>query len=286
MGVLNVTPDSFFDGGRFASAGQAQVRVRELIAEGADIIDIGGESSRPGATSVSAAEQLDRVEPAIREAVAAGARISIDTTRAEVAERALGLGAQAVNDVSCLADPGLARVAARAGAVLVLMHTRGELGSMAGFSEYPSDAYHDVVQDVLDEWKQARDRAVLQGMPRDRILFDPGLGFAKNGSHSLELLSRLSDFRCLEVPIVVGPSRKSFISRVDPSPPERRLGGTIASCLVAVRRGASVLRVHDVQTVRQALLVARSIEALPAAISQLDGEAEVGGTREERAARA
>jgi dihydropteroate synthase len=284
MAVLNVTPDSFYDGGRFTSAAEVQAQIASLLASGADLLDIGGESSRPGATPVSAGEQLDRVEPAIRAAVSAGARVSIDTTLPAVAERALGLGAQAVNDVSCLADPDLARVAARAQAVLVLMHTRGTVGSMAGFSEYPSDAYGDVVGEVSAEWCRARDRAVQQGMPRERILFDPGLGFAKNGSQSLELLARLHELAVTGAPIVVGPSRKSFIATVDPSPPEERLGGTIAACLLAAHRGASVLRVHDVRTVKQALLVARAIEpgaAVRADPAGADGVASTGTEAEE-----
>ncbi len=264
MGVLNATPDSFYDGGRYQVASQAELRVRELVVEGAEIIDVGGESSRPGASAVDPADQLARVEAPIRAALAAGALVSIDTTSPAVAERALRLGARVVNDVSCLADVDLARVAARGDAALVLMHTRGSLGSMAGFSDYPRDAYQDVAAEVMAEWAQARDRAVAAGVPRERVLFDPGIGFAKNAAQSLELLSRLAELCRMGVPVVVGPSRKSFISTVDPSPPEDRLGGTIAACLLAVQRGASVLRVHDVRTVSQSLLVARAIaQTLP-----------------------
>jgi dihydropteroate synthase len=261
MGVLNVTPDSFHDGGRYCTVEAATAHVTRLVEQRADIIDIGGESSRPGATPVKPDEQLARVEPALRFAI--GQRrplVSVDTTSPQVAERVLQLGADAINDVSCLADPELARVAARHGAALIIMHNRGPLGEMNGFSQYPDDAYHDVVEQTLMEWTAARDRAKRAGMDPDDILLDPGFGFAKNARHSFELLRRLEEFRSAGARIVVGPSRKSFIAAVDPSPPEHRLGGTIAACLLCAQRGASVLRVHDVAAVRQALAVASAAE--------------------------
>lgn len=267
MGVLNATPDSFYDGARYTTAAQAEARVAELVGEGADIIDIGGESSRPGAVPVDPREQLDRIEPAVRAAVGLAARgaaagrplaVSVDTTHPEVAEAALRWGAHAVNDVSCLGESALARVAARASAALIIMHTRGNLGAMPGFSAYPEAGYADVVAEVRDEWVAARERAVGVGMDPGRVLFDPGLGFAKSARHSLELLARLGELGALSAPIVVGPSRKSFIAAVDPCPPADRLGGTIAACLLAAQRGASVLRIHDVSAVRQALLLARA----------------------------
>jgi dihydropteroate synthase len=258
MGVLNVTPDSFFDGGRFLGEEAAVRRVDELLAEGADIIDLGAESSRPGATPVPASTQTERLGPALERAVAQGAVLSVDTTSPEVARWALGRGVEVINDVSCLADPELARVVADYGAHLVLMHMRGGLGSMRGFSEYPDGAYRDLVEDVLAEWTQARDRAEAAGLERSHILFDPGLGFAKNARQSLALLRRLAEFGRAGARVVVGPSRKSFVAALDPVPPEGRLGGTIAACLVAVKRGATVLRVHDVRAVRQALMVVRA----------------------------
>jgi dihydropteroate synthase len=261
MGVLNVTPDSFYDGGRYCTAEAATARVTQLVGQGADIIDIGGESSRPGAAAVEPDEQLARVEPALRFAV--GQRrslVSVDTTSPEVAERVLELGADVINDVSCLANVELARVVARRGAALIIMHTRGPLGHMNGFSQYPDDAYHDVVKETLMEWTAARDRASQAGMDPDDILLDPGVGFAKNARHSFEVLRRLGEFRSSGARIVVGPSRKSFIAAVDPSPPEHRLGGTIAACVLCAQRGASVLRVHDVAAVRQALAVASAAE--------------------------
>ncbi len=258
MGVVNATPDSFYDGGRHLDPAAARDHVDQLLGEGADLVDVGGESSRPGSTPVPGDEQIRRVEPAVRRALERGAVVSIDTTSPEVAERMLAIGARIVNDVSCLADADLARVTARAGGVLVLMHSREPMSELRGFSEYPDAAYGDVVLDVLAEWRRARDRAVSAGMAPEDVWLDPGIGFAKNARQSLELLARLSELAHEGVPVVVGPSRKSFIASVDAVPAEARLGGTIAACLVAQARGAKVLRVHDVAAVRQALAVARA----------------------------
>ena len=257
MGVVNVTPDSFYDGGRYLAADASRAQVDRLLDEGAHIIDVGAESSRPGAAVVPAAEQLDRIDAALRHAVARGAVVSVDTTSPEVALRALALGARIVNDVSCLASEELARVTARAGATLVLMHARGPMSAQPGFSVYPESGYQDVVLEVRAEWRSARDRALAAGLDARDVWLDPGLGFAKNARQSFELLARLGELASEGVPVVVGPSRKSFIASVDGSPPEERLGGTIAACLAAVERGACVLRVHDVRAVRQALAVAR-----------------------------
>ncbi|MBK7580224.1 MAG: dihydropteroate synthase [Myxococcales bacterium] len=261
MGVLNTTPDSFYDGGRYADALTSVTQVDRLLADGADVIDIGGESTRPGSTPVSADDQLSRIEPALVHAVARGALVSIDTTLPAVAERALALGARWVNDVSCLADVRLAEVVADAGAILVLMHSREPMSTLRGFSEYPDSAYGDVVADVLTEWRAARDRAVAAGVSKARVWMDPGLGFAKNARQSFELLRRLHELTHEGVPVVVGPSRKSFIAAADGSEASERLGGTIAACLHAVDQGARVLRVHDVQAVRQALYVAKTSRA-------------------------
>lgn len=260
MGVLNVTPDSFYDGGRYLDEESARERVDALMEAGADIIDIGGESTRPGAPAIPAREQLERIEPALRHAVSRGALVSVDTTDATVADRALSIGAACINDVSCLADERLARVCARHSATLIVMHSRGPMANMPGFSHYPDDAYGDVVGDVLAEWRAASDRAVLQGLPRESVWLDPGIGFAKNARHSFELIRGLSRFLDEGVPVVVGPSRKSFINAVDSAPPDARLGGSIAASLACVARGASVVRVHDVVEVRQALAVARGVE--------------------------
>jgi len=260
MGVVNATPDSFFEGGRSSTASAARARVDQLLAEGAEIADIGGESSRPAAEPVAASEQVARIQEAVAHALSTRRLlVSIDTTSPEVAQRMLAMGAGLVNDVSCLADLELAKVVAQFGAGLILMHTRGALGKMTGFSEYPDDAYSDVVREVREEWCQARDRAVQAGVSRELVWFDPGIGFGKNARQSFELLRRLSEFSDLGVPVVVGASRKSFISAVDDVGPEERLGGTIAACLWARSQGARVLRVHDVRAVRQALSVTEAL---------------------------
>ena len=260
MGVLNLTPDSFYDGGRYAADSAVLARIDELCDEGADIIDIGGESSRPRAESVSGPEQIRRIEPAVRHALERGrALVSIDTTSAEVAARMLELGAHVINDVSCLADPELARLAARHGALLIVMHSRGPMSKMKGFSQYPENGYGDVVAEVRSELHSARERALAAGMPASDVLWDPGLGFAKSARQSFELIARLGELAAEGVPIAIGPGRKSFISSIDGAPADKRLGGTIAACLCAVERGAQVVRVHDVADVGQALGVARRI---------------------------
>jgi len=255
MGILNVTPDSFFDGGRHDGSSQSCARVDALIAEGADLIDIGGESTRPGAAPVAASVQIERIDPALRHALARGATVSVDTAAPEVAAHALRLGAQIINDVSCLANPALAEVVAAHRATLILMHARGSMTEMRGFSQYPDHGYHDVVEDVRREWREGRDRALAAGVVNENVWFDPGLGFSKNARQSLALLARLDEFLSEGVPIVLGASRKSFIAEVDGSSPGDRLGGSIAACLLATKLGASVLRVHDVRTTRQALLL-------------------------------
>lgn len=270
MGVLNVTPDSFSDGGLFHDARAAERRITELRAEGAEIIDIGAESTRPGAAAVSAADQIARIGSAVSIAVAAGAIVSIDTTLPEVAERALADGATIVNSVSLDAAEDLGRLAAARGAALVLMHSRGPMSSMAGFSVYADDGYRDVVSDVGEELSAAAERALAAGLPRGELILDPGLGFAKNARQSLELCARLGELRALGFPLLVGPSRKSFIAHVASggsvrvAPPSERLGGTIAAVLACVARGAEIVRVHDVAAVRQALAIAALIGAGPA----------------------
>ena len=262
MGVLNATPDSFSDGGLYARPSAAKRRVDELLADGADMIDIGGESTRPGAPPVSPQEQIARIEHALVHAARERrALVSVDTTSPEVAAYALDRGASIINDVSCLADDELARVVARAGASLVIMHARGTMTDMRGFSDAPGNAYGDVVADVASEWLAARARAESAGLARRDIIFDPGIGFMKNAAHSIELLRRLGEFTPLGAPVLVGPSRKSFISKTAGSeaPPAERLGGTIAACLSAADAGAAILRVHDVAEVLQALLIHRAI---------------------------
>jgi len=263
MGVCNVTPDSFSDGGLHFSQQAARARVDELITEGADFIDVGGESTRPGAVPVPASAQIARVLDAVRYAVSCGATVSIDTADAMVAAAALEAGACVVNDVSCLRDESLARAVVTAGAAYVLMHARGSQSAMEGFSRYPDQAYGDVVRDVVGEWEQAAGRARSLGVAREAIVMDPGLGFAKNARQSTELLARVGEIaRSVGVPVAVGASRKSFLTVVDrDAPPGQRIGASIAAALHAARAGASILRVHDVRATRQALDLDRALTA-------------------------
>jgi dihydropteroate synthase len=262
MGVCNVTPDSFSDGGRYLQEEAARARVDELLREGADLVDVGGESTRPGAAPVPASEQLARVLGVVRYAVEHGACVSIDTASREVAAACLDAGASAVNDVSCLRDGDLAKVVAASGAALVLMHARGTPRDMRGFGGYPDDAYGDIVADVRAEWLEASERAEAAGVPPDALVMDPGLGFAKNARQSLELLRRLEELTCsLKVPVAVGASRKSFLTCVDGgAPPDARVGASLAAALSAARQGASILRVHDVRATAQALDLARLLD--------------------------
>jgi dihydropteroate synthase len=254
MAVLNITPDSFFDGGQYVSLDRARARIDEVLEEGCDVIDIGAESTRPGSHSVSTQEQIDRSAATIEYAVSVGASVSIDTANPKVAEQALKLGARIVNDVSCLADPRLARVVFDGGADLIIMHSRGSMEQTRTSAEYAQEAYSDVVGEVASEWKEAEARALACGLEPRRIWFDPGLGFHKNAEHCGTIMRRLDDFSDLGAGMVLGASRKSFIGALDASPPERRLGGSIAACLRALNAGVKVLRVHDVQEARQALI--------------------------------
>jgi len=257
MGIVNATPDSFSDGGLFLDAGAAIAQALRLADEGADLVDVGGESTRPGAAPVPDDEELGRVVPVIAALRARGfpLPISIDTRKAAVARAALDAGADLVNDVSGLADPSLARVVAEAGAPIVLMHSRGTPEDMQRRA-----VYGDVVQEVAAELEQALGRAAAAGIPRERTILDPGLGFAKTAEHNLVLLARLGELRALGRPILVGPSRKSFIGRIAGSAaPGDRLPGTLAAVTAAVVAGAELVRVHDVAAARQAALVAAAI---------------------------
>jgi dihydropteroate synthase len=265
MGICNVTPDSFSDGGRHFSLEDAKERVRELLAEGADILDIGGESTRPGATLVSAKEQLSRVFAVVSFAVELGACVSIDTASPEVALACLDAGACVVNDVSCLRDAGLAGACAAQGAALVLMHSREPMSELKGFSAYPDSAYGDVVAEVVTEWSRAAERALAQGLTRDALVMDPGLGFAKNARQSTALLAATGTIaRAVGVPVCVGASRKSFLAGLagtEKVAPAERIGASIAAALFAARNGAAILRVHDVRATRQALDLERTLGA-------------------------
>jgi len=267
--VLNVTPDSFSDGGRYLDPAAALARARELVAGGADVIDVGGASSRPpgktygsGAGVVSVEEELRRVVPVIEQVTAElGARVSIDTTRAEVARAALRAGATIVNDVSNGASPSLLEAAAEANAELVLMHNRGD-GAVSG----DNSAYRDVVQEVIAELSAAAVRARGAGVPSSQIWLDPGIGFAKTAADSLALIAAVPQLVRAGYRVLVGPSRKSFIGVVEAdanvtpqSGPLDRLGGTAAAVAFSVIGGAEAVRVHDLQVMRQAVLVTEAL---------------------------
>jgi dihydropteroate synthase len=260
MGIVNVTPNSFYDGGRHEAREAGRQHVVRLLADGADIVDIGGESSKPGAPAVSARQQIERIAAALDQATVERALISIDTASAEVASFALERGAHIINDVTCSSDPELASVVARHDAWLIVSHARGHQSQMPGFSEWPDQAYSDVVAEVGRELEAARERALSSGVRPERVWLDPGLGFSKNARHSIELLARFGELSKTRT-WVVGTGRKSFIDKVHPSPPEERLGGTIAASLWASRLGAHVVRVHDVAEVRQAFALEAAIAA-------------------------
>lgn len=262
MGVINVTPDSFSDGGKHLDPAAAVARGLELESEGADILDVGGESTRPGSLGVTEAEELRRVVPVL-DGLAGRTRaaISIDTAKAAVARAALDRGASIVNDVSAgRADERMLPLVAERGATCVLMHMRGTPRTMQA---HP--AYQDVVADVRDFLRERAGVALESGVARDRIWIDPGIGFGKALDHNLELLARLDELLVLGFPICLGVSRKSFLSKVDEASgapsvhPGERLGGTAAAIALGVRNGASILRVHDVAVMAQAARVARAI---------------------------
>lgn len=270
-GVLNITPDSFSDGGAFLDADSALHQGARLLREGAGVLDIGGESSRPPGRTygtvapVSEAEELRRILPVIRGLKACGARISVDTVKAKVAEGALLAGAEIVNDVSCGRSEALLRVAGESGAELVLMHNRGR-GERSG----ENTRYRDVVSEVRDELMGAVDRAMTAGVAAERIWLDPGIGFAKTAAQSGSLLAWTDVLVATGHRVLVGPSRKSFIGELAPlasgaaPEPQQRAGGTAAALVVAVLRGAHAVRVHDVLEMRQAVLMAARLrEARP-----------------------
>jgi dihydropteroate synthase len=255
MGVVNVTPDSFSDGGLYLDPEAAIGHGRELAAAGAEILDVGGESTRPGAEVVPADEELRRVVPVIAGLADLDCRISVDTSKAQVAAAALDAGAEIVNDVTALRGDGdMAALCAERGVTVVLMHMRGDPRTMQD-----DPRYDDVVAEVRAFLAERLEAAKASGIAEERIWLDPGIGFGKTAAHNLELLRRLGELRELGRPLVVGTSRKSFIGRFDGSGAGGRLGGTIASSVLAAAEGAEVLRVHDVAEMRQALTVAAAI---------------------------
>ncbi len=255
MGVVNVTPDSFSDGGEFLDPQRAIAHGRELVDEGADVLDIGGESTRPGAEAVSADEELRRVAPVVEALAADGSAVSIDTSKVAIAETALDAGATMVNDVTGLrAEPELAGLCAERDAEVVLMHMLGDPRTM---QEEPS--YEDVVDDVKAFFAERIEFATSEGIVEDRIWIDPGIGFGKTVEHNLELHRRLGELAELGRPIAFGSSRKSFIGKLTGAGVDQRLGGTIASNVIAYANGAGMMRVHDVGPMRQALTVAEAM---------------------------
>ncbi|HEY0486663.1 MAG TPA: dihydropteroate synthase [Mycobacteriales bacterium] len=261
MGVLNVTPDSFSDGGRYSSLDAAVEHGHEMAADGAHLVDVGGESTRPGAGRIDADTETARILPVVRALVDAGVAISLDTTRASVAAAGLAAGATLVNDVSGgLADPDMARVVADAGCPFVLMHWRAHSREMQALA-----TYDDVVKDVCDELSARVDAAVAAGVAPEQIVLDPGLGFAKNAEHNWQLLAHLDVLLGMGFPVLVGASRKSFLGRLlaGPDGAPRSVGGreaaTLATSVLAVQAGAWGVRVHDVRSTVDGLAVLAAV---------------------------
>jgi dihydropteroate synthase len=251
MGVLNITPDSFSDGGAFLAPRDAIAQARRMIAEGADIIDIGAESTRPyGSSPISAEEEMRRLQPILAEVVALGTPVSIDSLKSAVVDWALTVGVAIANDVWGLQrDPEMAPVVARHGVPVVVMHNRDS-----------ADAGIDIMQDILAFFTRSLKIAEAAGIAKDQIVLDPGIGFGKTQEQSMAVLARLDELRVFDLPLLVGASRKRFIDTVTPSAPQQRLGGSIAAHLVATQRGARIIRTHDVAETVQALRVAAAIE--------------------------
>ncbi len=250
MGILNVTPDSFSDGGKFIAPEQALAQARRMIAEGADIIDIGAESTRPyGSQPVSADQELERLEPVLTEVVALGIPVSIDSMKAPVVGWALDQGAAIANDVWGLQrDADMAGLVAERQAPVIIMHNRDE-----------ADAGIDIMKDIADFFARSLAIAAKAGISPENIVLDPGIGFGKTQEQSITVLARLDEFAVFNLPLLVGASRKRFIDSITPSAPDRRLGGSIAAHLIAAERGARIIRTHDVAETVQALRVTAAI---------------------------
>ncbi|MCW5943827.1 MAG: dihydropteroate synthase [Fimbriimonadaceae bacterium] len=260
MGILNVTPDSFSDGGRYLDSRAAVARGREMVRQGADVIDVGGESTRPGAEPVDAEEESRRVVPVVAALSAEGIAVSVDTTKAIVARRCLQVGATVINDVSAFGDPEMAGVCAGAQCSVCLMHRRGEPRTMQR-----DTVYEEVVEEVLAFLVERARSAEQEGVAKDRIWIDPGIGFGKSVAGNLELLAATERFVATGYPVLVGVSRKSFLGAIlgtdrEPAPAEARVVGSVAAQVVAQRLGARVLRVHDVREARDGMVVASAIE--------------------------
>ena len=254
MGILNVTPDSFSDGGRYLDPSGALDHARRMIAEGADILDIGAESTRPygGAVPVPMEEEIGRLTPVLPQAVALGAPVSIDTMKAEVADWAIAAGASIINDVWGLQrEEAMARVATRWGVPVIVMHNREH-----------ADPSLDIIAEIAEFFARSLEIAANAGLPRQQIVLDPGIGFGKTPEQSMIAIARLRELKSFGLPILVGASRKRFIARISPASPDHRLGGSVAAHLAAVANGAAIIRTHDVAETAQALRVAAAIEAV------------------------
>jgi dihydropteroate synthase len=255
MGIVNVTPDSFSDGGRFLDPRRAIEHGRQLVAEGADLLDIGGESTRPGALPVSEAEELARVIPVLEGLTDCGVPLSVDTQKPAVMRRAIAAGADMINDVNALATPGALEAVAQFEVGVCLMHKQGDPQTMQ-----QAPFYRDVVGEVRDYLAARVAAAEAAGIARSRIVVDPGFGFGKNLAHNLALLRHLGDINELGVPLLVGLSRKSMLGALTGAPVEDRLCASVAAAVVAALKGARILRVHDVAATRQALAVVQAAE--------------------------
>jgi len=255
MGILNVTPDSFSDGGRWIDPARAVEHARGMIRDGADLIDVGGESTRPGAPVVPEGEERRRVVPVIESLAKEGIFVSIDTSKASVAEAAFNAGAKMLNDVTALrGDRSMAGLAASAGVAVVLMHLKGTPRTMQ-----KNPRYRDVVAEILKYFRERLKIALRAGIPRDKILLDPGIGFGKLPEHNIEILRRLDEFRGLGCALAIGTSRKNFIGHFLGRRVDERVSGTAATVAAAILRGADVVRVHDV---REMVDVARMTDLL------------------------
>lgn len=264
MGILNVTPDSFYDGGKHYDIEDALNRARKMIDDGADIIDIGGESTRPNSSYVSADEEIRRIVPIIKElSKEIHIPISIDTYKADVADKAIKAGAQIINDISGLqADKEMVRVAATNNTPIIVMHIKGRP------HDFPKDpVYVELIPEIISFLERRIEYSIKSGIAHDKIIIDPGIGFGKGTKHNVEILRQLNKFKCLNLPIMIGTSRKSFISRVlehsgdnDMRENDSRLFGTLVTLVIAVSKGANIVRVHDVKEAVQVIKMYKSIE--------------------------
>jgi len=256
MGVLNITPDSFYDGGHYFEKDKALKRIEEMVKEGAHIIDVGGMSTRPGSLPVSMDEEINRTIPIIEHiAKNYDILISIDTYRAEVARRAIDAGAHIINDISGLAfDENMAKIASESGVSVVIMHIKGTPKNMQD-----NPVYEDVVDEIYDYLYDRANKVVETGVGEDKIIVDPGIGFGKTVEHNLIILNKLSEFKSLGYPVLVGTSRKSFIGKLLDVPPEERLEGSLAAAVYSVINGANIVRVHDVKGTLRAVKIANAI---------------------------